>query len=140
MTMSFQAPDGHTYRAERDFIMVPPSLGPRLDPDWTYTDAAGHTHTADRALLVYVQDDPEEPEVMFDEDGEEYPADEHLECSLCGEWINPGTKPPSPFAEAVPGATSYFRDDEPITPAEFKAAVEPFLPAPETPEETPNAR
>lgn len=79
------------------------SYSPRRDPSWTFTDAAGHIHDATAALLVRKQDDPDEPPFYFDEDGDEYNAPDHLECSLCGEWITPDTIGPDPWRTFTPG-------------------------------------
>lgn len=113
--------DGHEYRVEREQIELT-GLSPRPDPDWRYTDPAGHEHDSSYALLIRVQDDPDEPPFYVDDDGEEWNAPDHLECRLCGEHIEPGTIGPSPFREFVPGPVRYYRDDVEITEAEFVAA------------------
>lgn len=112
----------HVYRVECEQIEVT-SLNPRPDPGWHYTDLAGHEHDHRRELLVETYDDPDDDPVYIDEDGEEWNAPTHLECRECGEWIEPGTLPPSPFAEYVPGVVRYYRDDVEISETEFKAAI-----------------
>lgn len=116
------AGDGHSYRMECEPIEVT-SLGPRPDPNWTFTDAAGHEHDAKRELLDWLQDDPDDPPFYFDVDGDEHNADSHWECRLCGEWIEPGTTGPSPYREFIAGPKHYYRDDEPISEAEFADAI-----------------
>jgi len=65
------------------------SMGPRPDPSWTYTDRAGHEHSARiPGTLRWVEDG-----VDLVDDGDGY-TDEmpfgHQECIRCGEHIEPG--------------------------------------------------
>jgi hypothetical protein len=113
--------DGHSYVVEVDAIEVT-GFSMKPDPNWTYLDRAGHLHDHSRALLITVQDNPDDPPFYFDEDGEEYNAPDHLECSICHEHIDPGLIPPSPYREFIQGMTRYYRDGEPITPEEYAAA------------------
>lgn len=79
------------------------NYGPRRDPDWAFTDTAGHTHTWDSGTWHSVQDDPDEPAFYFDADGEEYNADTHIECKTCGEHLHPGMLEPTGWHEHIPG-------------------------------------
>lgn len=53
------------------------------DPDWSYTDPAGHVHRYGRETTRYVVDDA---------GGDEYPARGHHECLQCGARVKFGRK------------------------------------------------
>jgi hypothetical protein len=118
----FRRSQGPVYRWEHETIDVS-SISPRRDPNWRYTDRAGHEHDVRGELLVRVQDDPGDPPFIFDSDGEEYNAPDHLECRLCGEHITPDIVGPSPFQECIMGPVHYYRDDVEISEDEFHAAT-----------------
>jgi hypothetical protein len=103
-------------RVERDMIDVTSNL-PRPDPDWTYTDRAGHQHRREGreypTLVVVVED------TWWCEDCRDEHTDEHLECAQCGETIVPGTVGPHAMREYIPGLASYWLDDEPISEARY---------------------
>lgn len=77
---------------------------PTRDDNWRFTDAAGHEH-------FYVDGYPAYPTVWIVDatfwcgDCEEEHEDGHYECSLCGEQVVPGTKPPSPYPTYIAGMT-----------------------------------
>lgn len=79
------------------------NYGPRRDPAWTFTDAAGHAHTWESGTWHEVQDDPDEPAFAYDVDGEEYNASAHIECKTCGDHLRPGMLPPTGWHEHIPG-------------------------------------
>jgi hypothetical protein len=98
-------------RVERDMIEVTSNL-PRTDKGWRYTDRQGHEH--------YWQDGYPTLRTVLDEpywcdDCHDEHQDSHLECPLCSEVIQPGMLSPPPFREFVPGLTSYYLNDEPIS-------------------------
>lgn len=99
----------HIYRAtwtldiQRHYVDVC-TFSPVMDSRWSFTDAAGHTHTPDSGTWHRVQDDPREPYFYTDDDGEEYNAPTHIECRECGERLRPDAVEASPFVEAIPGA------------------------------------
>lgn len=68
------------------------SLGPELDPRWTYTDGNGHIHTNEPITYVWVQDEPD----YFVDDGDGYvdemPGRGHYECPICHERLVPGVR------------------------------------------------
>ena len=77
------------------------SYMPEPDPEWRYTDAAGHEH---------YREGPRYPTLMTAHDYTYWCEDcrdehdvTHLECSLCGEHIVPGTRPASPTGTWIPG-------------------------------------
>ncbi len=119
--------EGHTLEIQRDVIDVTPMVKP--DPNWTFTDKAGHSHS-------YVADRPEGPYPTLeyrtqhdhaddgecDADGDQefcYPV---LVCRVCGQPVRPGTVA-STAREYVPGLTAYLIDGEPVS----KQAAEDFM-------------
>ena len=81
-------------------VEIPPSMYPGPDPDWTYADAAGHEHYYDRGY-------PTLERVVTGSwwcvDCHEEHEDTALACPVCGEQVEPGTRPPSPFPTYVEG-------------------------------------
>jgi hypothetical protein len=92
------APNGDVFEFERDLIDV--SMARRPDPSWRYVDAQGHVHN------WYVNGKPAEsyspsasyetPTLTWVKTGEEWYEDDdephdigHLQCSLCGEPVQP---------------------------------------------------
>jgi hypothetical protein len=112
--------------SETDRIDVT-SNRPRPDPNWTYTDQAGHEHHYDKAApivpgrvrgyptLVMVED-----ETYWCEDCQDEHTDSHLECPICGEHITPGLVGPPLYREYIPGMTHYYLNDEEISPDEYR--------------------
>ncbi len=99
-------------RVERERIEIT-SLSPRQDKDWVHIDHQRHEHRwldDGYPTLVGVTD-----RIYWCEDCRDEHEDTHLECAICGEHIVPGTVGPSPFREYMPGPTSYYLDDEPIS-------------------------
>ena len=106
-----------TLRAETDRIDVTSSL-PRPDPKWTYTDQQGHEHYREGngyPTLVVVLEEP-----YWCPDCHDEHQWSHYECPLCGETIEPGLLPPSPYREYIPGMTHYYLNDEEISPDEYQ--------------------
>jgi len=105
-------PAGWTLRVERDRIEVTSNLQ-RPDPDWQHTDRAGHQHRREDGAYPTLQavDGP----TYWCPDCRDEHEDRHYECRICGEAIIPGLVGPSPFREFIPGMTSYWLNDEPIT-------------------------
>ena len=89
---------------ERNAVEIPPSMLPEPDPDWTFTDAAGHAHyyddgypTLERVVV----------ETWWCVDCHDHHDDEAMACPICGEHIRPGTRPPSPFPKYIPGLETW---------------------------------
>lgn len=98
--------NGLTIEAHTQQIRVETNV-PEADPEWRFVDAAGHGHfratNGGYPTLRYVEDTPE----GFGPDGEEYGPEGHMECTTCGEHIQPGMKPPDPFPRYIAGPTEY---------------------------------
>jgi hypothetical protein len=112
--------DWGTLRIETEMIDVTSGL-PRPDHAWTFTDAHDHDHRWDDGYptLVVVTEEP-----YWCPDCEDEHTDSHYECPLCGEVIEPGLRPAPLYREYVPGLTSAWLNDEPISEAEAQAIVE----------------
>lgn len=99
------------------------STSPVPDPEWVYHDPNNHWH--------------------FWGDGNTLPTlelhasntywcgtcrDEHIDyeyrCARCGETIEPGTKPPNPFGEVIPGVVEISLELRGEGPDEFVGVVE----------------
>jgi hypothetical protein len=113
----FHTPDG-VLSMHVDMVEIP-SLGPRPDKSWTYTDEQGHEHFYDGYPVPY-------PTLVMVAEPSYYCADcrgehhdDHLECRICGEVISPGLTGGGQFLERVPGRRSFFFDGEEITQDEF---------------------
>jgi hypothetical protein len=107
-------------RAEAEMIDVSSGL-PRPDPEWTYTDHAGHDHHREGngyPTLVVVTEEP-----YWCPDCHEEHTDSHYECPLCGEEIAPGLVSAPLHREYTPGLTHYYLNDEPISPDEYQWLV-----------------
>lgn len=88
------------------------SMLPERDPDWTFTDAAGHRHFYDGRRVPTLLRRHGYPTLETVEVGTYFCHDcceEHTEyetrCPLCSEVITPGTRPPNPFGTVIPGVT-----------------------------------
>lgn len=85
---------------------------PEPDPDWKYTDAAGHPHfygpEGGYPTVTWVLDRRYWCEGCRDEHQEG-----HWECPLCGEHVVPGTRMPSPYGTMIfgPRTVSLTYDD-----------------------------
>lgn len=125
MTASTYTGNGWKLVVETDQIEVT-SNSPRADPDWRYTDEAGHVHFFDDIThgyptLVSVTEEP-----YWCADCEDEHEDSHLECPHCMEVIAPGMTGPSIFREFIPGPTHVrieLPDGQqlPVTPEEWAA-------------------
>lgn len=93
--------------------------GPEPDPDWTYTDKAGHQHH-------YTKDYPHWPTLKWILDRTywcESCQDDHEEghwaCAICEEEIKPGEVNRAPRTISRPGRITYLVDGEPVTKERF---------------------
>lgn len=126
MATTAELPDGRVLEIHTDRIEIT-TLGSQPDPNWDYTDAAGHRHhrdsNGDVPTLRWVVD---EPAYTVEEDGylEEYPETGHHECPLCGEHVPPGMVVGPPFSRYVPGVTTFYLDGDEIDPDEAAALME----------------
>lgn len=84
------------------------------NPDWTYTDKAGHVHqwTGDEILTMCQVDDGT---VVY---GEEFTV-WHWECRECGEHIMPGRNP-SKGVGFMPGLMHYRVNGREVSKAEYE--------------------
>ena len=82
---------------------------PTRDEQWRFIDAAGHGHFWQDG---YPTLKTVEVECYCSAVDEEHTVS-HFECPHCGEVIEPGTKPPSPFPTYINGPTrvSLIHDD-----------------------------
>lgn len=100
--------DGEPVRGSITFesnpIEIPPSMYPEPDPDWRYTDHQGHEHYYDDGY-------PTLERIVVNTwwcvDCHEHHDDVALACRICGEQIEPGTQPPSPYPTFVQGTTTW---------------------------------
>lgn len=117
--MEFQ---GRTLEIEQDRISVSTAL-PQPDPNWTYTDHAGHQHAygtdgsvTDRYPTLALR----KGKPYWCADCQDEHTDTWLECPRCGEKITPGTYiDTSP--KYLPGLTSYLIDGQPVSKEEGDA-------------------
>jgi DNA-directed RNA polymerase subunit RPC12/RpoP len=109
-------------RIEREMIDVT-SASPYADEDWTYTDQQGHPHRYDHGYptLTWIID-----RTYWCEDCGDEHTEGHYECPLCGERIEPGLKGPDMSRRYMPGRTSYYLDDEEISPERFAELAEQY--------------
>jgi hypothetical protein len=123
-----QLPDGRELRIETQQVEATDMGGSEPDPEWSFTDRHGHVHTHSSGTWHWVQDDPDE-ETWIDADGDEHEPDGHYQCNVkmfgsmrCGALVEPGYKyrSGSSFRQYIPGHTSYYLDDKPITEEEAK--------------------
>ena len=119
MTSEIHTPSG-TLRVEREVIEVT-SNAPRTDEAWTYTDERGHEHywRDGYPTLQWVTEDT----YWCSDCDDEHDDGGHWECRECGETVEPGMRPPSMYREFMPGPTSYFLNDEPVTAAQARAFI-----------------
>lgn len=104
---------------EVEDIFVRPTGGPVEDPDWRFTDAAGHKHRgASRDTTRWVVD-----RTYWCEDCQDEHEEGHLECKLCGEQIEPGMIPSSTTPKHLPGRKTYFIDGVAATKEQAEAAA-----------------
>ena len=100
--------DGHDTRGlltiQHETVQIPPSMLPEPDPDWHHVDKAGHEHRYDDGY-------PTLEDVVVGTwwclDCHEHHERTELRCRVCGEAIQPGTRPPSPFPTYIPGRSSW---------------------------------
>lgn len=114
---SAQAPNGQRFAITVD--MLDNTSMHKPDAQWLFTDAAGHPHQwqgEKLPTLRWVIDIPET---------DEYPAQGHYECALCGVY-GPRITPrhiASTFRSYVPGMTHYYVDGSPVDRGTFIIAA-----------------
>ena len=96
MKFEYNTPD-FTVEIDREVINME-FLYPERDPDWTYTDKAGHHHDAKLATCEVVV-----TRTYWCEDCQDEHEESELRCKECGEVINPGTRTALP--KQIPGLT-----------------------------------
>jgi len=116
-----------TFTKNVEPITVTTAGGPATDPDWTYTDKAGHKHYA------Y----PEEPgkprwptlknvvdRTYWCEECRDEHEESHYECSICGEVIEPGMIHKGPETKTLQGPTTLLINDIPVSQEVWDEAIE----------------
>ena len=117
-----QTTGGHTFSKETDQVNIQSFRGVELDPDWKYTDKAGHEHYAagrDYPTLEWYVDSLE-----WCSDCNEDHEEGHWVCPLCLEAIKRGTRPEKGWA---PGLTHYKIDGVEVTEEEWHEKYEEVL-------------
>jgi hypothetical protein len=93
----------YTLRLEVEEVEVNTGL-PQRDPNWTFTDEAGHEHHA--AAFTHGVVYPTLEWIVDVEGDDEWPEIGHYVCKQgCGEAIEPGMIGPSPFRQFIAGET-----------------------------------
>lgn len=105
MTVSAFAGRGWKLVVETEQIEIT-SNSPRPDPNWRFTDAAGHEHFYDKTAKGYPTLDAVSEEPYWCADCREEHEEDRLECLRCMEVVTPGVTGPSMFREFIPGPTS----------------------------------
>lgn len=113
----------HVIEVRQDYIDISTMAGVESDPDWTFTDAAGHVHkrvghgvpTLRRVQLT-------DPYWCYD-CRDEHEGESHLECVDCEEVIEPGVRPVPAQLRRKAGMREILIDGEPATEEEAKALI-----------------
>lgn len=94
---------------------------PYADPDWRFTDAAGHEHYRAEGGYPTLRHHLDSVERWWCEDcGEEHVEERgHYECPLCGETVQPGSKVDT-HRRFQPGLRSYTLDGQPISQERYE--------------------
>src|ERR1017187_3633868 len=73
---------------------IPVQMMIEADPNWLYTDKAGHLHyhAGEQAADIYPTLREVEDDQHWCGSCDESHADTHLECRMCGEVVFPGTR------------------------------------------------
>jgi len=117
--------DGHTLEIIRETVDVTSAYASKPDPDWTFTDAAGHQHYYNKNETGGPHPTLEwKPDMVHCADCHEDEDRGGLVCKICGEEIQPGFVP-DPGPHVIPGLVSYLIDGEPVS----KQAAEDFMAA-----------
>jgi hypothetical protein len=120
---SISGPRG-VLRMERDVIRV--DYLTKADERWRFTDSHGHEHRWHPGNDPYPTLRPVYEEPGWCDTCHEVHEDliDHMECRQCGDTVTPGTT--GPGTEMIPGMTSYYLDDQPISPEEFEAIMNEY--------------
>ena len=126
----YHPPADMTLRVEAEPIPYSTWGGNEPDPDWRYTDAAGHDHYRENKAwptLVW------KPEIYWCHDCQDEHDDGHRECSICGEEIEPGTRPVPPHSGYIRGLERYYLNDEEISRERYEELAEQMRQSPSYP-------
>lgn len=116
--------NNRTFSKHTDQVSIQSFSGVELDPDWKYTDKAGHKHYAVTDIplgyptLEWYVDSIEEYE------GEDY-EEGHWVCPLCLETIKKGTRSEKGW---IPGLTHYKIDGVEVDEDEWHREYERYAP------------
>ena len=125
---------GPQLEIDREMVEVSTAL-PQPDPNWTYTDDAGHEHAYGSRETPYPTLVERQGEPYWCPDCEDEHVDTWLECPLCGQKIQPGTYiDTSPMF--IPGLTSYRIDGREVSQEEGEALLARMRQAQEAQERT----
>lgn len=119
------AQDGTRLKLEviTDMIAVPTVSGYHLEPDpeWSFTDAAGHEHHWSLPARLVTLTTTQELRYWCP-DCQDQHIDPFLVCALCHERIQPGYEPvqDQPF---IPGMKHYLINDEEVSQELFMAII-----------------
>lgn len=100
-----------------------PVHGHELDPNWVYTDKAGHEHRPVDGKYPSLQTQTEFVPCDDPECCDGYDA-EYTECVQCGERISIGTRPATFYQT---GYASYLIDGVPVTQGEYEQSLKGYL-------------
>jgi hypothetical protein len=121
----------HVIEIRRGYMDVS-HMGPVADPNWQYTDLAGHVHLYDRnnrsnryPSLKWVPGEPYPCPYGAYDCCDSTHVDHHLACALCGERITPGTTPGG-GVERMQTYVEYFLDGRRSSEEECRALFDAF--------------
>lgn len=92
-----------------------------FDPDWRFTDTAGHAHSRESGKfpsLGWIVD-----RIYWCETCREDHNEGHYECKWCGEEIEPGTRTRPGLNETRPGLATYRINGEIVSEDEADRAI-----------------
>jgi len=125
---------GWTFSVLQDWVDATSGV-PSIDPNWTFTDAAGHPHSYDGGYrtLRHVIDSQhfcDGTEGIYNHDPHWAVDESHYECLICDTVIEPGTIAPY-TPQSIPGMRSYtatgpvggFTVEFAMSPEEFEAVM-----------------
>lgn len=111
--------EGHTLEIEVERVEVTTGL-PQPDPSWKYTDRTGHQHAYGSRENPYPTLVRRYSEPYWCEECQDEHTDSWMECPLCAETIQPGTRiDTSP--QYIAGPASYLIDGRPASKEEGDA-------------------
>lgn len=120
MKQEFFLSDSDVFRIETETIQISTLGDSRPDPSWRFTDQQGHLHQWKDGSLPSLS---EVTERYWCHDCRDEHEDLSYQCKICGEPVVPGWITGGPKVEIIPGPTSYFLNDTPISEEEAQAIL-----------------